>query len=77
MLEDKLLLDMKPAPPKEVGEAKKVLSGGRLFRGRCKWEESEYVFEVATDRLPRRPNHLAILAALMAGARRWNSKNAA
>ena len=49
MLEDKLLLDMKPAPPKEVGEAKKVLSGGRLFRGRCKWEESEYVFEVATE----------------------------
>jgi hypothetical protein len=38
-----------PVPPKDIAEAKKELGGGQVFVGRVRWEDDQYVFELAKD----------------------------
>src|SRR5215813_8800391 len=48
--ECRLLLAKKPpVPPKEIAEAKKELGGGQVYLGRCRWENDQYVFELAKE----------------------------
>ena len=44
-----LLAKMPPVPPKEIAEAKKQLGGGHVYLGRCRWENDQYVFELAKE----------------------------
>src|SRR5207249_4180182 len=43
--EGRLLLAKKPVPAKEVADARKELGGGQVYRGRCRWEDGQLVFE--------------------------------
>jgi hypothetical protein len=48
--EGRLLLVRKPpVPPKEIAEAKKELGGGQTYQGRVRWENEQYVFELAKE----------------------------
>lgn len=44
-----MLVKKPPVPPKEIAEAKKELGGGQVFQGRCRWENDQYVFELAKE----------------------------
>ena len=47
-----ILAKKPPVPPKEIAEAKKELGGGHVYLGRLRWENDQYVFEVASEPRP-------------------------
>lgn len=48
-MEGALLVEKRKIPAKEAGEAKKELGGGMIYRGQCKWEDGQIVFEMTKE----------------------------